>query len=140
MCAQTQTLLYLLKIVPNPFSKSLHKTNDKSTKKTYYLFPGFTILSLLWAFAKYMNGGHGNEVSRCGAVQMDELVPEKLARAEDPLEQAIRFLVPLQTLASKTVETHLMAFEIYSRKGECRLADFGSQTSDMFCLEAILVY
>lgn len=54
------------------------------------------------------------------APQMDELVPEKLARAEDPLEQAIRFLVPLQTLAGKTVDTHLMAFEIYSRKRKLR--------------------
>lgn len=50
------------------------------------------------------------------APQQDELVPEKLARVEDPLEQAIRFLHPLQTLAARRIETHLMAFEIYSRK------------------------
>jgi peptide alpha-N-acetyltransferase len=50
------------------------------------------------------------------APQQDELVPEKLARVEDPLEQAIRFLQPLQTLAARRIETHLMAFEIYSRK------------------------
>ncbi|XP_021921267.1 N-alpha-acetyltransferase 15, NatA auxiliary subunit isoform X1 [Zootermopsis nevadensis] len=50
------------------------------------------------------------------APQQNELVPEKLARVEDPLEQAIRFLQPLQTLAGRRIETHLMAFEIYSRK------------------------
>lgn len=50
------------------------------------------------------------------APQQDELVPDKLARAEDPIEQAIRFLQPLQTLAADRIETHLMAFEIYSRK------------------------
>ncbi|XP_063227902.1 N-alpha-acetyltransferase 15, NatA auxiliary subunit [Bacillus rossius redtenbacheri] len=50
------------------------------------------------------------------ALQQDELVPEKLARAEDPLGQAVRFLQPMQTLAAQRVQTHLMAFEIYSRK------------------------
>jgi hypothetical protein len=36
------------------------------------------------------------------------------------LEQAIRFLHPLQTLAARRIETHLMAFEIYSRKSKIR--------------------
>lgn len=51
------------------------------------------------------------------APQLDELIPDKLAKVEDPLEQAIKFLKPLQTLAAKQIETHLMAFEIYYRKG-----------------------
>lgn len=38
-------------------------------------------------------------------------------QVEDPLEQAIKFLQPLQDLASNRIETHLMAFEIYIRKG-----------------------
>ncbi|CAK1589028.1 unnamed protein product [Parnassius mnemosyne] len=50
------------------------------------------------------------------APQLDELIPDKLARAEDPLEQAIKFLLPLRTLAADRIETHLMAFEIYFRK------------------------
>ncbi|PZC77946.1 hypothetical protein B5X24_HaOG202753 [Helicoverpa armigera] len=50
------------------------------------------------------------------APQLDELVPDKLARAEDPLEQAIKFLQPLRTLAADRIDTHLMAFEIYYRK------------------------
>ncbi|KAJ2941158.1 hypothetical protein O0L34_g10393 [Tuta absoluta] len=50
------------------------------------------------------------------APQLDELIPDKLARAEDPLEQAIKFLQPLRTLAADRIETHLMAFDIYFRK------------------------
>ncbi|XP_033217109.1 N-alpha-acetyltransferase 15, NatA auxiliary subunit isoform X1 [Belonocnema kinseyi] len=52
---------------------------------------------------------------------LDELIPEKLERSEDPLEQAIKFLQPLQELASDRIETHLMAFEIYIRKGRTLL-------------------
>lgn len=55
------------------------------------------------------------------APHQDELIPDKLARAEDPLDQAIKFLKPLQDLASKNIETHLMAFEIYYRKGKLLL-------------------
>lgn len=39
-----------------------------------------------------------------------------LFQVEDPLNQAIRFLRPLQHLASQRIETHLLAFEIYIRK------------------------
>ncbi|XP_011499374.1 PREDICTED: N-alpha-acetyltransferase 15, NatA auxiliary subunit [Ceratosolen solmsi marchali] len=52
---------------------------------------------------------------------LDELIPEKLERIEDPLEQAIKFLLPLQELAANKIETHLMAFEIYIRKGRTLL-------------------
>ena len=41
-----------------------------------------------------------------------------ILQAEDPLEQAIKFLLPLQDLAANKIETHLMAFEIYIRKGK----------------------
>ena len=47
----------------------------------------------------------------------DELIPEKLCRPDDPLEEASKFLLPLQLLANKTINTHLLAFEIYYRKG-----------------------
>lgn len=46
----------------------------------------------------------------------DELNPEKLERPEEPLAEAIKFLLPLQQLSSKKVETHVLAFEIYWRK------------------------
>lgn len=45
----------------------------------------------------------------------DELVPDKLERPDDPLSEAVKFLVPLQQLASKRLETHLAGFEIYYR-------------------------
>lgn len=48
----------------------------------------------------------------------DELIPDKLARVSDPLEQAIKFLIPLQKLCSQSVETHVLAYEIYSRKNK----------------------
>lgn len=41
-------------------------------------------------------------------------------QVEDPLEQAIKFLQPLRMLASDKIDTHLMAFEIYFRKGTLR--------------------
>ncbi|XP_014249372.1 N-alpha-acetyltransferase 15, NatA auxiliary subunit-like [Cimex lectularius] len=52
------------------------------------------------------------------SVPQDELIPEKLARVSDPLDQAIKFLKPLQNLASENVYTHLIAYEIYSRRGK----------------------
>uniref|UniRef100_A0A1B0CM67 Putative acetyltransferase n=1 Tax=Lutzomyia longipalpis TaxID=7200 RepID=A0A1B0CM67_LUTLO len=55
------------------------------------------------------------------APQLDELIPDKLARPEDPLEKAIEFLKPLQALAKDYIETHLLAFEIYYRRGKLLL-------------------
>jgi len=52
------------------------------------------------------------------SVQKDELVPEKLERPEDPLGEAVKFLIPLQQFAAKDVNTHIFAFEIYYRKGK----------------------
>ncbi|KAG0420390.1 hypothetical protein HPB47_003525 [Ixodes persulcatus] len=43
------------------------------------------------------------------------------AGTEEPLEQAIQFLRPLQLLAAQRLETHLLAFEIYQRKGRLLL-------------------
>ncbi|KAM6098625.1 N-alpha-acetyltransferase 16, NatA auxiliary subunit isoform 2-T2 [Theristicus caerulescens] len=48
----------------------------------------------------------------------EELVPEKLERVENPLEEAIKFLIPLKNLIGDNIETHLLAFEIYFRKGK----------------------
>ncbi|KAL1129943.1 hypothetical protein AAG570_012887 [Ranatra chinensis] len=51
------------------------------------------------------------------SLPLDELVPDKLAKVPDPLEQAIKFLQPLQRLCSDKIETHILAYDIYSRKG-----------------------
>ncbi|XP_023685420.2 N-alpha-acetyltransferase 15, NatA auxiliary subunit-like isoform X1 [Paramormyrops kingsleyae] len=45
-----------------------------------------------------------------------ELVPEKLAKVENPLEEAVKFLTPLKNLMKNKIDTHLLAFEIYFRK------------------------
>lgn len=55
------------------------------------------------------------------APQLDELIPDKLARPEDPLEKAVDFLKPLQILAKDCIKTHLLAFEIYYRKNKLLL-------------------
>ncbi|KAJ8349979.1 hypothetical protein SKAU_G00251090 [Synaphobranchus kaupii] len=48
----------------------------------------------------------------------EELLPEKLEKVENPLEEAIKFLTPLKTLLANSIDTHLLAFEIYFRKGK----------------------
>ncbi|KAM4864455.1 N-alpha-acetyltransferase 16, NatA auxiliary subunit isoform X2 [Urocitellus parryii] len=48
----------------------------------------------------------------------EELIPEKLERVENPLEEAIKFLIPLTNLVADNIDTHLLAFEIYFRKGK----------------------
>uniref|UniRef100_A0A8D1UFM2 N-alpha-acetyltransferase 16, NatA auxiliary subunit n=1 Tax=Sus scrofa TaxID=9823 RepID=A0A8D1UFM2_PIG len=48
----------------------------------------------------------------------EELTPEKLERIENPLEEAIKFLIPLKNLVADNIDTHLLAFEIYFRKGK----------------------
>ncbi|KTG46932.1 hypothetical protein cypCar_00019931, partial [Cyprinus carpio] len=46
----------------------------------------------------------------------EELIPEKLAKVENPLEEAVKFLTPLKNLVKNKIDTHLLAFEIYLRK------------------------
>lgn len=55
------------------------------------------------------------------APQLDELIPDKLARPENPLERGIEFLKPLQVLATENIETHMLAFELYYRKNKVLL-------------------
>ena len=64
---------------------------------------------------------HNNQDGDPEAPQLDELIPDKLSRPENPLEKAIEFLKPLQQLAKDNIETHLMAFEIYYRKNKLLL-------------------
>ena len=51
----------------------------------------------------------------------EELIPDKLAKTDKPLEEAIRFLKPLQMLAAKNIFTHVTAYQVYSRKGKLLL-------------------
>ena len=83
---------------------------------------------------------HNQQDKEADAPPADDLQPQKLARVshlksddddddcflmschflqvEDPLEQAIKFLQPLQQWGSNYIETHLLAFEVYFRKGK----------------------
>lgn len=49
---------------------------------------------------------------------LDELIPDKLSRPDDPLAKATEFLKPLQQLSNGLIETHLLTFEIYFRKNK----------------------
>lgn len=49
------------------------------------------------------------------------LESDALVRVTDPLDQALKFLRPLQNLASSRIETHLLAYEVFSRKGKLLL-------------------
>ncbi|XP_076045316.1 N-alpha-acetyltransferase 15/16 isoform X2 [Oratosquilla oratoria] len=60
-------------------------------------------------------GNQGDDIDNS---PQDDLVPHKLERPSDPLAEAIKFLHPLQSLAPNNIETHLMAFQIYIRKGK----------------------
>ena len=37
-------------------------------------------------------------------------------QVSDPLDQALKFLRPLQNLASNRIETHLLAYEVFIRR------------------------
>ncbi|KAJ7376307.1 N-alpha-acetyltransferase 15, NatA auxiliary subunit [Desmophyllum pertusum] len=49
------------------------------------------------------------------------LESDVLGRVPDPLDQALKFLRPLQNLASSRIETHLMAYEVFIRKSKLLL-------------------
>ncbi|KAH0520369.1 N-alpha-acetyltransferase 16, NatA auxiliary subunit [Microtus ochrogaster] len=51
-------------------------------------------------------GRYGDALKKCHEVE----------RVDNPLEEAIKFLTPLKTLAADNIQTHLLAFEIYFRK------------------------
>ncbi|XP_077984965.1 N-alpha-acetyltransferase 15, NatA auxiliary subunit-like [Glandiceps talaboti] len=70
------------------------------------------------AESKQQKNKHDSELD---GPKEEELIPEKLERIDDPLEQAIYFLKPLQNFAPQEIETHLLAFDIYSRKGKLLL-------------------
>ena len=52
---------------------------------------------------------------------LETLDPSKLERTEDPLNEALRFLKPLQLLARDRMETHLLSFEIHYRRDKIML-------------------
>ncbi|RNA23874.1 N-alpha-acetyltransferase auxiliary subunit [Brachionus plicatilis] len=48
----------------------------------------------------------------------EELLPEKLERPENPLEECNRFLKPIEEFAAQYPETHYLAFQVYYRKNK----------------------
>lgn len=68
--------------------------------------------------SKQKNKEDGGDVE---TINEEELLPEKLERPENPLEEINRFLKPLEEFASNRIETHILAFEVYSRKNKLLL-------------------
>lgn len=60
-------------------------------------------------------------------------------QVDDPLEQAIKFLQPLQSFARDRIETHLMAFEVYYRKRKKLTLDIAMFLLLFFFTEKILL-
>lgn len=71
--------------------------------------------------ADQTNKKHDKEENPSSEPPVEKLDPKKLERPEDALVEAIKFLTPLQLLANKRIETHLLAFEIFYRKGKILL-------------------
>ncbi|KAF9355515.1 N-alpha-acetyltransferase 16, NatA auxiliary subunit [Mortierella sp. AD094] len=67
------------------------------------------------------NGDASKKAGGAGKVDDD---PEgtKYSKVEDPLAEALKFLKPLQDLASERIETHLYGFNIYIRQKKLLLA------------------
>jgi len=47
----------------------------------------------------------------------DDPKGEMLAKTEKPLEEAVKFLKPLQELCPRLLETQLLAFDVHFRRG-----------------------
>ncbi|KAG0201400.1 N-alpha-acetyltransferase 16, NatA auxiliary subunit [Mortierella sp. GBA30] len=62
------------------------------------------------------------EISKKGGKVDEDPEGLKYVKTEDPLNEALKFLKPLQELAAERIETHLMGFEIYIRKNKLLLA------------------
>ncbi|KAM7540214.1 hypothetical protein Aperf_G00000030325 [Anoplocephala perfoliata] len=53
--------------------------------------------------------------------EVEQLQPQKLARPENALNEALHFLQPLIDLSGKRIETHCLAYEVFERKGKVLL-------------------
>lgn len=71
------------------------------------------------------------------SIAMQTIHFQFILQVDDPLDQAIKFLQPLQMLCSNLLETHLMAFEIYYRKGKILLiTNYNTEIRNGFILKA----
>jgi peptide alpha-N-acetyltransferase len=60
--------------------------------------------------------GGGGEEDKKVEEREPKFDPDKLLQTDKPLEEAVKFLVPLQTLSPGNVATHTLAYEIHSRR------------------------
>ncbi|EPY87256.1 hypothetical protein CB1_000258023 [Camelus ferus] len=67
---------------------------------------------------RFINSKCAKYMLRANMVKEAEEMCSKFTRTENPLEEAIKFLIPLKNLVADNIDTHLLAFEIYFRKGK----------------------
>jgi N-alpha-acetyltransferase 15/16, NatA auxiliary subunit len=58
-----------------------------------------------------------NETKDPLAKKDDDPKGEQLVKTDKPLEEAVKFLKPLQELSPKLLETQLLAFDVHFRRG-----------------------
>lgn len=58
---------------------------------------------------------------------------------DNPLDEAVKFLVPLKNLVRHNIETHLLAFEIYFRKGSSLVLQLSWFLSGVFASLIVLL-
>jgi peptide alpha-N-acetyltransferase len=58
-----------------------------------------------------------NETKDPSAKKDEDPKGEQLVKTDKPLEEAVKFLKPLQELSPKLLETQLLAFDVHFRRG-----------------------
>ncbi len=61
-------------------------------------------------------------------------------KVENPLDEAVKFLTPLKNLVKNKIDTHLLAFEIYFRKGICFTSTFVQSNNSFFLFGFFALY
>jgi len=67
--------------------------------------------------AKKQEEQAANETKDGAAKKDDDPKGELLVKTDKPLEDAIKFLKPLQELSASLIETQILAFDVHVRRG-----------------------
>ena len=60
-----------------------------------------------------------------------------IVQVETPLDEAVKFLTPLKNLVKNKIDTHLLAFEIYFRKGKTSIIKYWAKCINLCAQLAI---
>lgn len=85
--------------------------------------------------AKKQEEQNTTETSAKDTKKDDDPKGEALVRTEKPLEEALKFLKPLQELSPSLLETQILAFDVHFRRGIPLLINFDVQINISRLLE-----